>query len=80
MREETVGGWEHEHQSETEAKYEEAFSQFLTADPAAQLASEETDGLPQEVKDKLSPIPEQVEIEVRTAHHDLGHVTRRNRL
>ena len=42
-------------------------------DPATQLAGEETDGLPQEAKDKLSTIPEQVRREVRKAHHDLGH-------
>ena len=71
--EEAVGGWEHDREFETEAEYQEAFRQFLTVDLASQLAGEETDGLPQEVKDKLSIIPEQVKREVSKAHQDLGH-------
>ena len=41
--EEAVGRWEHDREFETEAEYEEAFRQFLTVDPATNLAGEETD-------------------------------------
>ena len=69
VREEQVEGW-----PGPEDNWRESFDETWTLDPSLQPAGEEN--LTTQQREKLLTIPEEVKLEVRKAHHQLGHPSR----
>ena len=49
------------------------FRELVTADPTLQPDGEETQGLSADMRDRMALLPAKLKLEVRRAHHQLGH-------
>ena len=74
-----VEGWSPE-ESPVDPDWRATFDETMALDPAVQVAGEEDQDLPVQIRERLKLIPAEVKNEVRRAHHALGHVARNSLL